>query len=402
MSGIMKEKIVLAFSGGLDTSFCVPYLIEQNYDVYTIFVDSGGTPESEILAIKNRALELGSKNHFSVNIEKDLWDQILTPLIFSGALYQNKYPVLCSDRYLIVKESIKLCEKLGTKNIAHGCTGMGNDQVRFDLSIHAHGDYHIVTPIREIQNLTENVRKYEEEYLQKRGFHVATIHKKYSVNENLMGATISGSEIDHWEEPSDETYVLCNLPDKYPKKVTKLEIAFSEGRVISVSSSSNEGPALLRELNELGGSYGIGRTIFTGDTIIGLKGRFVFESPGISILMIAHRALEESVLTDRQNIVKTKIGKEWVDLVYRGFYFEPLRENIEAFLKDNQRNVSGIVRVVLSPGRVDAVAVKSDNILASNEGVYAQSASWTEAESKGFIKLIGQSSATWSSLHKNK
>ena len=150
MSGIMKEKIVLAFSGGLDTSFCVPYLIEQNYDVYTIFVDSGGTPESEILAIKNRALELGSKNHFSVNIEKDLWDQILTPLIFSGALYQNKYPALCSDRYLIVKESIKLCEKLGTKNIAHGCTGMGNDQVRFDLSIHAHGNYHIVLSIIHI------------------------------------------------------------------------------------------------------------------------------------------------------------------------------------------------------------------------------------------------------------
>ena len=398
----MNKKIVLAFSGGLDTSFCIPYLLDQDYEVHTLFVNTGGTPEKEERAITKRAKELGAKKHININVEKSLWSEILIPLIQSGALYQNKYPALCSDRYLIVKESIKLCKKLNTKDIAHGCTGMGNDQIRFDLSIRAHGDYNIITPIREIQNITKNVRGYEEDYLKAKGFKVSSMHKKYSVNENLMGATISGSEIDVWDEPSDESFVLCKLPHQYPKKTKSLKIKFSKGKVLSLNDKRVQGADLLRSLNSLGGSFGIGRTVFSSDTIIGLKGRFVFEAPGITILMAAHRALEESVLTDKQNAVKTQVGQEWVNLVYKGFYFEPLRENLEAFLTDSQKTVSGEVTLKLSPGKVDAVAVKSKNILMSPEGTYAQSATWSEAESKGFIKLIGQSTSTWSSIHKKK
>ena len=398
----MNKKIVLAFSGGLDTSFCIPYLLDQDYEVHTLFVNTGGTPEKEEHAITKRAKELGAKKHININVEKSLWSEILIPLIQSGALYQNKYPALCSDRYLIVKESIKLCQKLNTKDIAHGCTGMGNDQIRFDLSIRAHGDYNIITPIREIQNITKNVRGYEEDYLKAKGFKVSSMHKKYSVNENLMGATISGSEIDVWDEPSDESFVLCKLPHQYPKKTKSLKIKFSKGKVLSLNDKRVQGADLLRSLNSLGGSFGIGRTVFSSDTIIGLKGRFVFEAPGITILMAAHRALEESVLTDKQNAVKTEVGQEWVNLVYKGFYFEPLRENLEAFLTDSQKTVSGEVTLKLSPGKVDAVAVKSKNILMSPEGTYAQSATWSEAESKGFIKLIGQSTSTWSSIHKKK
>ena len=398
----MNRKIVLAFSGGLDTSFCIPYLLDQGYEVHTLFVNTGGTPDKEERAITKRATELGAKKHININVEKSLWSEILIPLIQSGDLYQNKYPALCSDRYLIVKESIKLCQKLGTKDIAHGCTGMGNDQIRFDLSIRAHVNYNIITPIREIQNITKNVRGYEEDYLRAKGFKVSSMHKKYSVNENLMGATISGSEIDVWDEPSDESYVLCKLPQNYPKKTKTLKIKFSKGKVVSLNDNRIQGADLLRSLNTLGGSFGIGRTVFSSDTIIGLKGRFVFEAPGITILMAAHRALEESVLTDKQNAVKTHIGQEWVDLVYKGFYFEPLRENLEAFLTDSQKTVSGEITLKLSPGKVDAVAVKSKNILMSPEGTYAQSATWSEAESKGFIKLIGQSTSTWSSIHKKK
>ena len=295
-----------------------------------------------------------------------------------------------------------MCKKLKTKDVAHGCTGMGNDQIRFDLSIRAHGNYNIITPIREIQNITKNVRGYEEDYLKAKGFKVSSMHKKYSVNENLMGATISGSEIDVWDEPSDESFVLCKLPHQYPKKTKSLKIKFSKGKVLSLNNKRVQGADLLRSLNSLGGSFGIGRTVFSSDTIIGLKGRFVFEAPGITILMAAHRALEESVLTDKQNAVKTQVGQEWVNLVYKGFYFEPLRENLEAFLTDSQKTVSGEVTLKLSPGKVDAVAVKSKNILMSPEGTYAQSATWSEAESKGFIKLIGQSTSTWSSIHKKK
>ena len=398
----MNKKVVLAFSGGLDTSFCVPYLIDQGYEVHTLFVNTGGISPKEERAITNRAMELGAKKHINKNVEKSLWSEILIPLVQSGALYQNKYPALCSDRYLIVKESIKLCKKLKTKDIAHGCTGMGNDQIRFDLSIRAHGDYNIITPIREIQNITKNVRGFEEDYLQERGFKVSSLHKKYSINENLMGATISGSEIDEWEEPSNESFVICKLPHQYPKKSKTLKIKFLRGKVISINNKKMQGADFLRSLNTLGGSFGIGRSVFYSYTLIGFKGRFVFEAPGIAILMSAHRALEEAVLTDKQNFVKSQVGQEWVNLVYRGFYFEPLRENLEAFLLDSQKTVSGEVTLKLTPGKVDAVAVNSKNILKSPEGAYAQSATWSEAESKGFIKLIGQSTSTWASIHNKK
>ena len=394
------KKIVLAFSGGLDTSFCVPYLIDQGFEVHTIFVNSGGISANEEKKISKRAYELGAKKHINVSIETSLWKEIIKPLVWSGSLYQDKYPALCSDRYLIVSEAIKLCKKLNTKYISHGCTGMGNDQVRFDLSIQAFGNYITITPIREIQNKVTDVRGYEQEYLKNKGFKVSTLHTKYSINENLMGATVSGSEIDDWKEPSKESYILCNTPDKYPSKPKKLEIEFSKGEAKKINGKSMKGPDLLRILNKIGGKYGIGRELFAGDTIIGIKGRFLFESPGISILQRSHRALEEAIFTDKQNNFKPLIGKRWVELVYGGFYFDPLTKNLENFLEDIQKPVTGKVTVLLTAGKVEAVAVDSKKILVSKDAVYAQSASWGVEESAGFIKLLGKSTSTWTEINK--
>ncbi len=394
------KKIVLAFSGGLDTSFCVPYLIDQGFEVHTIFVNSGGTSASKEKNISKRAYELGAKKHINVSIETSLWKEIIKPLVWSGSLYQDKYPALCSDRYLIVSEAIKLCKKLNTKYISHGCTGMGNDQVRFDLSIQAFGNYKTITPIREIQNKVTDVRGYEQEYLKNKGFKVSTLHTKYSINENLMGATVSGSEIDDWKEPSKESYILCNTPDEYPSKPKKLEIEFSKGEAKKINGKSMKGPDLLRMLNKIGGKYGIGRELFAGDTIIGIKGRFLFESPGISILQRSHRALEEATFTDKQNNFKPLIGKRWVELVYGGFYFDPLTKNLENFLEDIQKPVTGKVTVLLTAGKVEAVAVDSKKILVSKDAVYAQSASWGVEESAGFIKLLGKSTSTWTEINK--
>ena len=394
------KKIVLAFSGGLDTSFCVPYLIDQGFEVHTIFVNSGGISANEEKKISKRAYELGAKKHINVSIETSLWKEIIKPLVWSGSLYQDKYPALCSDRYLIVSEAIKLCKKLNTKYISHGCTGMGNDQVRFDLSIQAFGNYITITPIREIQNKVTDVRGYEQEYLKNKGFKVSTLHTKYSINENLMGATVSGSEIDDWKEPSKESYILCNTPDKYPSKPKKLEIEFSKGEAKKINGKSMKGPDLLRMLNKIGGKYGIGRELFAGDTIIGIKGRFLFESPGISILQRSHRALEEAIFTDKQNNFKPLIGKRWVELVYGGFYFDPLTKNLENFLEDIQKPVTGKVTVLLTAGKVEAVAVDSKKILVSKDAVYAQSASWGVEESAGFIKLLGKSTSTWTEINK--
>ena len=394
------KKIVLAFSGGLDTSFCVPYLIDQGFEVHTIFVNSGGISANEEKKISKRAYELGAKKHINVSIETSLWKEIIKPLVWSGSLYQDKYPALCSDRYLIVSEAIKLCKKLNTKYISHGCTGMGNDQVRFDLSIQAFGNYITITPIREIQNKVTDVRGYEQEYLKNKGFKVSTLHTKYSINENLMGATVSGSEIDDWKEPSKESYILCNTPDKYPSKPKKLEIEFSKGEAKKINGKAMKGPDLLRMLNKIGGKYGIGRELFAGDTIIGIKGRFLFESPGISILQRSHRALEEAIFTDKQNNFKPLIGKRWVELVYGGFYFDPLTKNLENFLEDIQKPVTGKVTVLLTAGKVEAVAVDSKKILISKDAVYAQSASWGVEESLGFIKLLGKSTSTWAEINK--
>jgi argininosuccinate synthase len=394
------KKIVLAFSGGLDTSFCVPYLIDKGFEVHTIFVNSGGTSANEEKKISKRAYELGAKKHINMSIETSLWKEIIKPLVWSGSLYQDKYPALCSDRYLIVSEAIKLCKKLNTKYISHGCTGMGNDQVRFDLSIQAFGNYKTITPIREIQNKVSDVRGYEQEYLKNKGFKVSTLHTKYSINENLMGATVSGSEIDDWKEPSKESYILCNTPDRYPSKPKKLEIEFSKGEAKKINGKSMKGPDLLRMLNKTGGKYGIGRELFAGDTIIGIKGRFLFESPGISILQRSHRALEEAIFTDKQNNFKPLIGKRWVELVYGGFYFDPLTKNLENFLEDIQKPVTGKVTVLLTAGKVEAIAVDSKKILVSKDAIYAQSASWGVEESAGFIKLLGKSTSTWTEINK--
>jgi argininosuccinate synthase len=394
------KKIVLAFSGGLDTSFCVPYLIDKGFEVHTIFVNSGGTSANEEKKISKRAYELGAKKHINMSIETSLWKEIIKPLVWSGSLYQDKYPALCSDRYLIVSEAIKLCKKLNTKYISHGCTGMGNDQVRFDLSIQAFGNYKTITPIREIQNKVSDVRGYEQEYLKNKGFKVSTLHTKYSINENLMGATVSGSEIDDWKEPSKESYILCNTPDRYPSKPKKLEIEFSKGEAKKINGKSMKGPDLLRMLNKTGGKYGIGRELFAGDTIIGIKGRFLFESPGISILQRSHRALEEAIFTDKQNNFKPLIGKRWVELVYGGFYFDPLTKNLENFLEDIQKPVTGKVTVRLTAGKVEAIAVDSKKILVSKDAIYAQSASWGVEESAGFIKLLGKSTSTWTEINK--
>ncbi len=277
---------------------------------------------------------------------------------------------------------------------------MGNDQVRFDLSIQAFGKYTTITPIREIQNKVNDVRGYEQKYLEDKGFKVSSMHSKYSINENLMGATVSGSEIDEWKEPSKESYILCSTPDKYPTKLKKIVIEFSKGEAKKIDGVAIKGPELLRMLNKLGGKYGIGREIFASDTIIGIKGRFLFESPGITILQSAHRALEESIFTDKQNFFKPVIGKKWVELVYGGFYFDPLARNLENFLQDIEKPVNGKVTMLLSPGKSEAVAVEAKKILVSKEAIYAQSASWGVEESAGFIKLLGQSTATWTDINK--
>lgn len=390
-----NKNIVLAFSGGLDTSFCVPYLIEQGYQVTTIFVDSGGVSDLEKQQIKQRSLSLGAIEHVEESIANELWKDVITPLIWGGHWYQNQYPLLCSDRYLIVAACLKLCDKLGTNLFSHGCTGMGNDQVRFDLAVQCLGDYEIVSPIREIQKLTSEVREYEKQYLIDKGFEVSDKVSTYSVNENLLGATISGSEIDEWKKPSDESYLITE-PNVDTSKSNKLvSFEFKQGNLVALDGQSLDdditGEEVMQHLNKLVGSYSIGRGLYTGDTSIGLKGRIAFEAPALVALKAAHVALEQSVLSKSQNRFKSSIAEKWTELVYEGFYYEPLKYDLEAFLKSSQSQVTGKVTLEIKPGNLSAVEVESDNILIDSDSVYAQSASWNSEEAIGFIKLFGKS-----------
>jgi argininosuccinate synthase len=387
-----QPTVVLAFSGGLDTSFCVPYLLERGYRVVTMFVDTGGVDEAERAYIRDRAEKLGAAEHVEAEGGQAIWDEFVVPFLMGGQLYQNQYPLLCSDRYIIVKRGLELCRKLGTRAFAHGCTAMGNDQVRFDQTVRSLGDFEILAPIRDIQQEHPAVRAYEQEYLQGLGFEVRAKTSKYSINTNLLGVTTSGSEIDHFQAPGAETWTLAKHPSQWPREPMRAKVRFEQGVPVSLDGEALGGPEMLAALNARFGAYGVGRGIYTGDTTVGLKGRIVFECPGLTALLVAHRALEEAVLTQPQNQFKAQVAQKWVDLVYRGFFYEPLKRDLEAFLRSSQEFVTGEVTLETWGGACHAVAVDSKHLLKRAGAVYAQTSDWTVAEAEGFIKLLGQSS----------
>jgi len=394
-----SQDIVLAFSGGLDTSFCVPYLQEQGWNVHTVFADTGGVDADERASIEQRAAELGVASHLTVDGGPAIWNGFVKPFVWAGEGYQSQYPLLVSDRYLIVDASLARARDLDTNAIAHGCTGMGNDQVRFDLAVKASGDYRIVAPVREIQKQHTQTRAYEQAYLEQRGFGVSSKQKAYTINENLLGLTMSGGEIDTWEAPGEGASGWCAKREHWPLEPLRVTVRFVHGEAVALDGAALPGAQLLAKLNTLFAQYGVGRGMYTGDTTIGLKGRIVYEAPGLAALLVAHRALEEAVLTKQQNRFKPEVARKWVELVYEGFYHDPLKTDLEAFLASTQRMVNGEVVLETRGGRVDAVAVRSPHILNSKGATYAQSADWGVEEAEGFIKLFGMSSTLWAQVN---
>jgi argininosuccinate synthase len=395
-----EKKIVLAFSGGLDTSFCVPWLRERGYTVYTLFCDTGGVDAEERAYIEQRARELGAVEHRTVDAAQPIWDEFVKPLVWGGQWYQGQYPLLTSDRYLIVKESLRWCDALGTQDFAHGCTGMGNDQVRFDVTVKALGDYTIVAPIREIQKDHTEVRAYEQRWLEERGFRVRAKQKSYTINENVLGVTLSGGEIDRWEAPGEGSRGWCAPRADWPAQALRTAIRFERGEAVAIDGQAMPGAAILSRLNRDYARYGVGRGVYTGDTTIGLKGRIVFEAPGLAALHVAHRALEEAVLTKAQNRFKPAVGAKWTELVYEGFFYEPLKRDLEAYLQASQATVNGTVTLETLGGTVDAVVVESPHILRSAKATYAQAADWGVAEAEGFIRLYGMSSGLYAEINR--
>ncbi|MBB4658415.1 argininosuccinate synthase domain-containing protein [Parvularcula dongshanensis] len=389
-----QKTVVLAFSGGLDTSYCVAALREQGWRVVTYYVHSGSVDPQAEESIAARAMELGAADHRTLNAGSLLWSEVVLPFLWGGARRQGRYPVLCADRYVIARLGVELADEVGADAIAHGCTGMGNDQVRFDVTLQALTERPVLAPIRDIQD-KDNVREYEMAFLKERGFAVPERASKYSVNENLLGATLSGGPIDQWEVPGEDARVLTAGAQDWPREPLSLSVQFEDGVPVSVDGKKAEGAALLKALNDCLGPYGVGYEIYTGDTLVGLKGRIVFEAPGLAALEAAHTALCEAVSSREQNGFRRTVGEAWCDLVYDGRYYDPLRDDLEAYLSSSRRRTTGEVELRAAGGTVHAVAVRSDNILKRPGAVYAQKAAWTGEVAEGFTGLFGQSTVLW-------
>lgn len=382
----MKNKVVLAFSGGLDTSFCVPYLQnEKNLEVHTIMVNTGGFSKEEVEAIRERALTLGAKSHTTIDAVNTYYNKGIKYLIFGNILKNSTYPLsVSSERVFQAMEVLKHVKKIGAQYVAHGSTGAGNDQVRFDIVFEIlANDVEILAPIRELQIS----RKDEIEYLQKHGFDFSWEKSKYSINQGIWGTSIGGVET-----LSSSGY----LPQEaYPSQVEKsgeeiVTIEFKGGEPVALNGEVMTPVELIYKLKEIADPYGIGRDIHIGDTIIGIKGRVGFEAAAPLIIIKAHHLLEKHVLTKGQLYWKEQLANWYGQLMHEAQYLDPLMRNIEAFMDDSQKRVSGTVQVRLQPYTFSVLGCNSEyDLMSSKFGDYGEAnKSFTGRDVIGFTKVL--------------
>ena len=383
----MKEKVVLAFSGGLDTSFCVKYLSEEKgYDVYTAVANTGGFGPEELKSIEERAYRLGAVKHATLDITQEYYDKSIKYMVFGNVLRNGTYPIsVSSERIFQAMAIIRYAKEIGADYVAHGSTGAGNDQVRFDLTFDVLApDIKILTPTRDMV-LT---REYEINYLKEHGYEADFTKLEYSINKGLWGTSIGGKETLHSEQ---------TLPDEaYPSQVQKqgeetITIGFECGEVCSLNGQAyTDKVQLIRDLEALASAYGIGRDMHIGDTIIGIKGRVGFEAAAPMLIINAHKMLEKHTLTKWQQYWKDQLGTWYGMFLHEAQYLEPVMRDIEQFLVSSQRNVSGTVIVRLRPLGYTLVGVDSPlDLMKTDFGEYGEvNRAWTADDVKGFTKIL--------------
>jgi argininosuccinate synthase len=383
------QPIVLAYSGGLDTSFLVPWVAEQyGRPIVTVTVDTGGIDAAAARTLRERALQLGAVEHHQVDARADYFEQVLRFLIMGNVRRGQLYP-LCvgAERVMQAQTIAHMARKLGTNTIAHGCTAAGNDQVRFEVALRTLApDLQVLAPVRD----RAFKRQEELEYLQKRGLPVPPFGAAYSVNRGLWGVTIGGKETltSHGSIP-DQAWVLTRDAFAQPRQPERHTITFTRGRPTALDGRALDPVALIEALEAIGASFGIGRGIHLGDTIIGTKGRVAFEAPAAELLLTAHRELEKLVLTGRQQRIKELVAQPYGDLVHEGQLLDPVCRDIEALLSSSQERVTGDVHVLLRPGSAFIEGVDSPHsLMAASKGVYGEAAGeWTAADALGFSKI---------------
>jgi argininosuccinate synthase len=386
----MKPKVVVAYSGGLDTTYCAVWLREQGYDVYTVTVHTGGLDADELAEIERRARALGVVDHGTIDARRELFDACLRYLIYANALRGDVYPLCVSaERVTQARRCALRALEIGADALAHGSTGAGNDQVRFDVAFRVFAPrMKILTPIRE-QALT---RQQEAAYLAARGVAVPAKTTRYSINRGLWGATIGGAETHRSDGVlPEEAYLLTAAPDRRPATAEDVVLAFQSGVPTALDGETVDPVRLIEQLNTRAGRHGVGRGVHVGDTILGIKGRVAFEAPAALVLIQAHRELEKLVLSRQQLLWKRTLGDLYAALLHEAHGFDPLMRDIEAFLASSQRKVTGQVTVRLLSGQATVLGATSPfSLLDPQVAQYGETNTlWSGAEAAAFAKLYG-------------
>jgi argininosuccinate synthase len=392
-----NKKVVLAYSGGLDTSYCLKYLKnEQGYEVHTVLINTGGFDDAELKAIEDRAYELGSAKHANLTILDKYYDKAIKYLIYGNVLKNNTYPLSVSaERVFQAIEAIKYAKSVGATAIAHGSTGAGNDQIRFDLIFQTIApEIEIITPIRDLKLS----RQEEVDYLAKNGVHYSWEKAQYSINKGLWGTSVGGKETLTSGLPLPSEAYPSQLQKTGEEKVT---LEFKKGELVAVNGVADKPSNNIVVLEKLANAYAIGRDIHVGDTIIGIKGRVGFEAAAPLIIIKAHHLLEKHTLGKWQQYWKEQLGNWYGMLFHEGQFLDPVMRNIETFLEDTQKTVNGTVTVSLKPYHFSLDGIESANdLMNTGFGQYGEmNNAWTSDDAKGFIKILGNAQNIFSSVN---
>ncbi|WP_456463816.1 argininosuccinate synthase [Lutibacter sp.] len=391
------EKVVVAYSGGLDTSYCVKYLQhELNLEVHSVLVNTGGFSEEELKVVEAKAYNMGVVSHTNQNILDIYYEKAIKFMVYGNVLKNNTYPLSVSaERVFQAIEVVEYAKKINAKYIAHGSTGAGNDQVRFDMIFQTLApEIEIITPIRDLKLS----RQEEIDYLKKHGVDYPWSKAKYSINKGIWGTSIGGVETltSHQALPEDA------YPSQLEKtEPTNIKLHFKKGQLVGLNDEYDTAVNTILKIEEIASKYAIGRDIHVGDTIVGIKGRVGFEAAAATVIIKAHHLLEKHVLSKWQQNLKENIGSTYGMLLHDGQYFEPAMRDLEAFLTNSQKTVTGIVFVTLKPYHFTLNGVESKHdLMKSKFGEYGETnKAWSSEDAKGFIKILGVANKIYHSVN---
>ncbi|QPA57294.1 argininosuccinate synthase [Lysinibacillus sphaericus] len=394
-----NKKVVLAYSGGLDTSVAIPWLKEQGWDVIAVCLDVGEGKDLEF--VKNKALQVGAIESYMVDAKDEFAENYALISLQAHTWYEQKYPLVSAlSRPLISKKLVEIANQVGADAVAHGCTGKGNDQVRFEVSIKAlNPDLEVLAPVRE----WGWSRDEEIEYAMKHNVPIpATLDSPFSIDQNLWGrANEAGIMEDPWVSPPEEAYGLTVSVENAPNEAEYVEIEFVAGKPVALNGKEMKLADLIQELNAVAGAHGIGRIDHVENRLVGIKSREVYEIPGAKVLLTAHKELEDLTLVKELAHFKPVIEKQLSELIYDGLWFSPLRDALEAFLTQSQQYVNGTVRVKLFKGHAIVEGRKSPNSLYNEKlATYSKEDQFNHASAVGFIELWGLPTVVNSAVNK--